>query len=337
MVNIVIKADFSDVTTSGTFGINSISYDAIDNLTSVPLTTKPTVVGAVFTVVSPIGTLAATSGDTVVNKTLFLAGALNQKVASFKVTATNDVIKLKDITLTGANLTALSNILLTDSVGTVIGTASDVTANGAKFANLDSSSASSIAMDKSATFYVVADVNSSTDQSGVVVNVVTAGSNITGSNGALVAMAGVTVVGPSHDVAQNTFKVALVTPTSKNIATDAMRFTVYAYGKNTVTLSGATFANVLSGYTGGTLTIVRASDNATVGTGVGTTGVVTFNAGTTVDANTSSTYIVKLVGAVVTGATTPDWSVQLTDLEVGTLHAANYPKNAETFPLVTVK
>ena len=263
---------------------------------------------------------------------------MNQKVASFKVTATNDVIKLKDITLTGANLTALSNILLTDSVGTVIGTASDVTANGAKFANLDSSSASSIAMDKSATFYVVADVNSSTDQSGVVVNVVTAGSNITGSNGALVAMAGVTVVGPSHDVAQNTFKVALVTPTSKNIATDAMRFTVYAYGKNTVTLSGATFANVLSGYTGGTLTIVRASDNATVATGVGTTGAVTFNAGTTVDANTSSTYIVKLVGAVGNGtATTPDWSVQLTSLQVGTLDAANYPKNAETFPLTSVK
>jgi hypothetical protein len=341
-VDVMIKADFSDVTTSGTFGIAGITYDAVDNSTSVNLVTKPSVVGAVFTVATPVGTLAATTGDTLVNKTLLLAGSSTQKVASFKVTASNDVIKLKDLVLTGANLNALSNIRLTDSVGTVLGTASDVTATGAMFANLDSAAGSSIAMDKSATYYVVADVNSSTNVTGVVVNVVatgvTGGSSITGTNGATVLITAATVVGASHDVSENTFKVTLGTPTSKNIATAAMEFTVNAFGKNSVTLSGATFNNVLSGYTGGTLTVVRKSDNATVATGIGTNGSVTFVAGTSIDAGTSATYIVKMVGAVVDAATTtPDWSVSLTSLTAGTLDAANYPKNTDTFPLTTNK
>jgi hypothetical protein len=210
------------------------------------------------------------------------------------------------------------------------------------FANLDSAAGSSIAMDKSATYYVVADVNSSTNVTGVVVNVVatgvTGGSSITGTNGATVLITAATVVGASHDVSENTFKVTLGTPTSKNIATAAMEFTVNAFGKNSVTLSGATFNNVLSGYTGGTLTVVRKSDNATVATGIGTNGSVTFVAGTSIDAGTSATYIVKMVGAVVDAATTtPDWSVSLTSLTAGTLDAANYPKNTDTFPLTTNK
>jgi len=243
-VDIAIKADFSDVLTAGTFGIASIGYSAVDNITSATVT-PVTVAGATFTVATAVGTLAATTGDSLVNKALLLAGATTQKIASFKVTATNDVIKLKDISLTGASLTALSNIRLTDSVGTVLGTASNVSASAATFANLDSTAGSSIAMDKSATYYVVADVNSSTDVSGVVANVTVAGSNITGSNGGVVPMAGANVVGASHDVAQNTFKVTQTTPTSKGIATNAMEFKVDAFGKNSVTLTGATFTTAL--------------------------------------------------------------------------------------------
>ena len=340
-VDVVVKADFSDVLTAGTFGVASIAYDSIDTQTSLT-TNLPTVAGATFTLATAVGTLAATTGDTLINKTLLLAGASTQRVASFKVTATNDNIKLKDITLTGANLNALSNIRLTDSVGTVLGTASSVTSTGATFANLDSAAGSSIAVDKSATYYVVADVNSSTNQTGVVVNVSIAGSNITGSNGGVVAMAGTApVAGASHDVSENTFKVTLGTPTSKNIASAAMEFTVTAFGKNSVTLSGATFNNNLSGYTGGTLTIVRKSDNATVATDVTgdlTTGVITFNAGTSIDAGTSATFVVKLVGALAdSGSSSQDWSVSLDSLEVGTLDAADYPKNTDTFPLISVK
>ena len=197
-------------------------------------------------------------------------------------------------------------------------------------------------MDKSATYYVVANVNSTTNVIGVSVDVTSTGSTITGSNGGIISMTGDTVAGAAHDVSENTFKVTLGTPTSKNIATDAMEFTVTAFGKNSVTLTGATFTGTLTGYTGGTLTIVRKSDNATVATGVGTSGAVTFVAGTAVDAGTSATYIVKMVGTVGDGTSqNPDWSVSLNSLTVetgvNTLDAANYPKNTDTFPLISVK
>ncbi len=118
-----------------------------------------------------------------------------------------------------------------------------------------------------------------------------------------------------------------------------MEFTVNAFGLSSVTLSSATFNNVLSGYTGGTLTVVRKSDMANVGTGVGTTGVVTFTANNVINANSSETYIVKMVGATIAPATvTSDWSVSLTNLVTSTgIDAAAYPKNTDTFPLISVK
>ena len=340
-VDIVIKADFSDVLTTGNFNITGINYSAVDNLTSVTVSSV-SVAGATFNIATAAGALAATTGDTVVNRSLLTAGSADQKVASFKVTASNDVIKIKDITLSGTGLDALSNIRLTDSVGTVLATASSVTSSGAVFVNVDTAAGSSVAMDKSATYYVVANVNSTTNVIGVSVDVTSTGSTITGSNGGIISMTGDTVAGAAHDVSENTFKVTLGTPTSKNIATDAMEFTVTAFGKNSVTLTGATFTGTLTGYTGGTLTIVRKSDNATVATGVGTSGAVTFVAGTAVDAGTSATYIVKMVGTVGDGTSqNPDWSVSLNSLTVetgvNTLDAANYPKNTDTFPLISVK
>lgn len=164
------------------------------------------------------------------------------------------------------------------------------------------------------------------------------GSSIIGSHGETVPLSGKEISGSLHDVAQNTFKVALMQPTSKNLATDAMEFTVYAYGKDKVTLSSAAFDNVLSGYAGGMLTIVRKSDNVTVGTGSGPTGKVQFNTGATVDANASSTFVVKLVGVIATPSNTAsDWSIQMTNLYIGGLDAATYPRNANTFPLVSVR
>ncbi|NDK19560.1 S-layer homology domain-containing protein [Candidatus Gracilibacteria bacterium] len=343
-VDIVVKADFSDVTTTGTFEIATVSYNAVDNLTSVTVDAV-SIAGATFNIATAEGALAATTGDSLINRSLFTAGAADQKVASFKVTASNDVIKIKDIILTGIGLSALSNVRLTDSVGTVLGTASSLTNTGASFVNVDTAAGSSIAMDKSATYYVVANVNSSTNATGVQVNVIADGSTITGSNGGLVDMTGLSgtgtiVTGALHDVNENTFKVTLGTPTSKNLSTDAMRFTVNAFGKNTVTLSGATFNNVLSGYTGSmVLTVVRASDNALVGTGTTETGLVTFTGNNIVDVNSSVTYIVKVVGALVDQASTSqDWSVSLTNLTTtSSLDAANYPKNTDTFPLISVK
>jgi hypothetical protein len=81
-----------------------------------------------------------------------------------------------------------------------------------------------------------------------------------------------------------------------------MEFSITAAGKNSVTLSGATFANTISGYTGSmTLAIYKKSDNtqvATATTGV-KTGLISFNSAITVDAGTTTTYVVKVVGATV--------------------------------------
>jgi hypothetical protein len=46
--------------------------------------------------------------------------------------------------------------------------------------------------------------------------------------------------------------VAKASNASKDLSSSALRFTVSATGKDSVTLNGATFDNVLSGYTGAT-------------------------------------------------------------------------------------
>jgi hypothetical protein len=203
-----------------------------------------------------------------------------------------------------------------------------------------------IPQDSKAIYYVVADVNSIPDDAiiihalpptNVYMYVSADGSSIVGSHGETVPMnQGMDkVLGNHHQVAQNTFNVVPELPTNKNLATDAMEFTVYAYGKDKVTLHSATFQNVLTGYSGGLLTIVRKSDNAIVGTGDGTTGTVKFKEGTTVESGTSSRYIVKLTGAVLSSRMS-GWSIRLMDLAFDGLDsAAHYSNNAVHFPFVS--
>lgn len=289
-------------------------------------------------IVQPIGTLSVSSSP--INKSLLLAGSTAQRITSFRVTASNDAITLKDIALTGANLDTLSNIRLQDSFGTILGTATNITATGAIFTNLHLSNSFTLLKDSSAIFYVVADINSNTNINGVVVNITTTGSDIIGgTTNAVVAITGSNVPGASHDIATNTFMVVQGLPVAKDIATDAMEFTVTAFGQSSVTLSGAIFNNTLSGYTGSTtLTVVRKSDNAIVGSTTGSTGIVSFTANNILGAGVSETYIIKIVGAVVaSGPSTPNWSVSLTNLITTTsLDAANY-FNTGGLPLTSVK
>lgn len=49
--DIVIKADFNNTNTSGTFSVASISYDAVDIVSSYDVIKKPSIAGAVFTLV----------------------------------------------------------------------------------------------------------------------------------------------------------------------------------------------------------------------------------------------------------------------------------------------
>lgn len=339
VVDVTIKANFQDAFSAGTFQIASVTYDAVDNVTSIAVT-KPVVAWAVFTIAAPQWTLAVTSSNSNVNASLLLSPSTNVKLTSFKVTASNDNIKLKDLVLTWANLSAFSNIRLVDASNNVLWVSNSNTDTGASFSNLNNSTYSALAIDQSAIYYVIADVNSTTNLTGAVVNVVAAGSTVQGSNGIIVAMLGNDVPWVAHTVAQNTFKITQVAPVSKDIATDALRFKVDAFGLNNVTLTSANFANSISGYTWSyNLDIVRASDNVVVGTASGsTTGLVTFNPNITVDAGKTETFIVRISGAIVDGGSNSQgWTVSLTELTIGSLNASAYVKNTETLPFTQSK
>lgn len=150
-------------------------------------------------------------------------------------------------------------------------------------------------MGQTSVFYVVADIVSSIDRKDVAANIVLSGSSVIRSDGAEVPMNGADVSGPRHVIAQNTFKVDRSESPNRDLATGVMEFTVSAYGRDKVTLSIAKFNNFLRDYAGGTLTIVRKNDNVVVGTGTGVTGEVRFNSNATIDAGSSSTYVVKFV------------------------------------------
>ncbi len=352
--DIVIKADFSDVTTTGSFAIASIGYTAVDNITSASVSTT-TVAGATFNIATAVGTLAAVSdSNSTVYKSLLTAGSSTQKVASFNVSALNDTIKVKTIVLTGANLDALSNIRLQDKNGKTFA-ASSVTNTGASFVNVDAASdfGNSIAPKGNTDYYVVADIKTTTSQTGVVVNVAYTGSQITSSNGSVIAMVGANISGASHDVAENTFKVADVTPTSKNLVTNALVFKVTAAGTDKVTLTGATFNLALAnyataGYTAGTIKVYNAGNlvGSTSLSGATLTSVpVNFTAYNTVGTGNDGTFTVYIEGLSLNASTTEGWTVKLTDLtvNVGTVAspviytAASYPNNLITFPITSAK
>jgi hypothetical protein len=244
---------------------------------------------------------------------------------------------------TATGLNNVSNVRLTDSSMNVLGVATSVTNTGVKFTNLDTVAGSKILKDKSSVFYVIADVNTNTDALGLNLTTDITGSVLKGSNGGVVSFTGSDVASNNSDIAQNTAKIAQVTPTNKDIATDAMEFSITAAGKNSVTLSGATFSNTVSGYTGSMqVAIFKKSDNTQVATGIaGVSGAVTFTSGLiTVDAGTTTTYVVKVVGATVdSSAQSTGWTVSLTHLTLGTsgLDLANYPSNTDTLPLTSSK
>jgi len=58
----------------------------------------------------------------------------------------------------------------------------------------------------------------------------------------------------------------------------------------------------------------------------------------TIDKNTSTTYQIRFEGLTLKPSTNEIFSVWLTDLTTSTaLNAKNYPKNTETFPLISTK
>jgi hypothetical protein len=290
-------------------------------------------------IVTVAWTLAWSS--TFVPRQLLLAGSRDQKLVSFKVTAANDNLLLKNLTLSGVNINTLSNIRITDSNMVVAWLASNVTSNSIYFTN---PSLTPIIMDTSATYYIIADINSSTDQSWISLTVNVAWSNLVGSNSTIVPMTGTDVTSFSHDISQNTFRIASAVNSSKALWTSAMRFTVISSGLNKVTLNNITFANTLTGYTTGSgqikiyrndlLTLVWASPLSNV------TWTVSLTANNVVDAGTMANFIVIVDNTFPSGPT-QDWSISMNSMNINTwvmvLDAASYPNNVESLPLTSVK
>ncbi|NOZ44933.1 MAG: hypothetical protein GXP45_07490, partial [bacterium] len=130
-VDFTVKADFTETFNSGTFAVSLNSLEAYDVLSSNSVTSYDHPAGATFTIANPVGTLANSSVSPLSN--LFLSSSDDQKVMAFKLTATNDNVRLYDLVVTGTNLGALSNFRLENESGSFSVSATSVTTTGLKF------------------------------------------------------------------------------------------------------------------------------------------------------------------------------------------------------------
>lgn len=345
-VNMVVKADFSDTFASGTLQTTLSALAAVDSVSSKDVTGFSTPAGATFTVAAANADLAAS--DINPQASLFTAGSTSNKVFAFKVTAKNDTIKLKDVVLTGTTDSkgAFANFRLADAAGNVIASASTEGTNDIRFESI-ATDKTSIAMDKSASFYVIADANTNTNSTGSVFELTSV--ILTGTNGADVAVAN-TVTSKAHAVAENTAVVAKASNSSKSIVDSALRFTVTAAGKNNITLDSLKLSSLLSGYTGSQMVKVYkdsiGSDNLafTGVTGADVTLAKTANAKNTVDAGSTVTYIVVVEGALVdSSAQSVDWTLSLKNVVLDTKNDASVLidgsayNNVGSFPITESK
>lgn len=332
-LNMTVKIDLSDAYSNGDFAMQLSALDMVDTLTSQNVALGSTPTSANFTIAQAVWTLS--SSDANPKQSLLLAWAKDVKLLAFRVKAENDTVKLRDLSFTGTNLNAISNVrLLTPSNATVPATSNDATS--VTFSNMNPSD--SIAKDKTETYYLIADLNTNVNNVDIVVNLAVAGSNIRSTNGLNIAMIWNNVAGNVHTISENTAVVAKLTNSSKDLATSALRFSVTASGKDQVTLSWATFDNVLSGYTGATtLTVYKSSiwSSNIVGT-AWITWPITFTANNTVDAGSTVNYIVTINGTQEASANNPSWTVRLNDIEFGTISASDYD-NMWSFPITETR
>lgn len=340
-----VKADFTDAFAGGSFQVtlNSTNgLNATDVLTSNSVTyNKPA--GATFTIAPAAAALALSTNNP--NAQLLLSPVANQKIVAFKVSATNDNVTLNDVALTGTNLSNLSNFRLADSSLNVFATAATTTATTVTFTN--TVSAPVITKDQTATFYVLADVNSNTTGT-VAMSVIAAGTDVKSSNGTTVNVTGGPVVSNTHALDLNTVVVTqLDNAATKSLQTNALRFSVYATGKNSITLTGLTFNNSLTQYTGNAQLIVykdvmdanHIAGSSAAGAGLAATTIaLTGNnsINSTIDAGTTATYIVVFQGATLNGNNADSWTVSLTKVYFGGYDASAYA-NIGSFPITQSK
>lgn len=348
-VNLTVKVDFSDSFASGTFSMRLTGLSAIDTLTSAnvfqsnPLNAPSS---AVFTIADAKGTLSASDNNP--KASLLLAGDKDQKVLAFRVKAENDTIKLRDLVFTGTTLGNLSNFRLLTPTNKYISATSN-SATEVRFTNITPED--SIVMDRTETYYLVADVNTNVDSTfSVVLN--ETGTQIKASNGNVKAVdaTSVDVASNVHKIAENKAVIAKSSNSSKDLETSALRFTVTASGKDQVTLSGITFQNTFSSsYDLTNAKIVVYKDNKSTKLGESATGAanignvtVNFTQNLTVDAGSTNNYIVAIEGAQTSDASKDSWTIRVNDLLVklsngGSNVNADAYDNMGDFPLTDSK
>ena len=358
-VTLTVKADFSDAFNSGSFSVTLADLDATDVLTSkdVNLGTIPT--SAVFTVKQAVGTLSASDNNP--HAKLILAGSTAEQLLAFRLRATNDDVKLRDLVFTWANLNNLNNFKITDVNGTVVAdSATTATSTGVTFKNLNVSDV--VTKDSTKTYYIIADANLNTSVTGVYINLAKTGSTIKSSNGSVIAMVGDNVTSNIDRIEENMAVIAKDSNSDKDLANSAIRFSITASGNDKVTLAKITVKPNISGYKDGTtswstmtgvLSIYKdsVSDSNLVGTGVYTNNqAVDFDADNynTIDAGSTNHYIVTFNNVVIdSNANSSDWSVNITDSIVdldgntangttGNVNVSSYD-NMGTLPLTEVK
>ncbi|MDR1988317.1 MAG: hypothetical protein LBQ24_06410 [Candidatus Peribacteria bacterium] len=115
---------------------------------------------------------------------MLLAGSANNDIFAFRIKATNDSIRLDSLTFTGQHLDTLSNYRLRTPAGTYV-SATSTNGTEVKFSNLNLSEV--IKNDTTVTYYLVADANSNTNQTGVYVNLdnTASGATFRSSNGSV--------------------------------------------------------------------------------------------------------------------------------------------------------
>lgn len=155
------------------------------------------------------------------------------------------------------------------------------------------------------------------------------------------AVAHTTVAGNTHKIVENTLLVAKLANPNKVLNTSAMRFSISAMWKNSVTVT-ALDLNAITNYTETAATIAVYKDTVSTANLVARSSVGTLSSNTwltfvnqTIDAGSTVTYIVVVEGAVV-GANTPDWTVTLSDVTFDGISAAAYT-NAGEMPISEVK
>ncbi|MDD4151377.1 MAG: S-layer homology domain-containing protein [Candidatus Gracilibacteria bacterium] len=358
--NVLVKVDFSDAFASGAFKATLASGTATDTVSSTTLDSKITALaGANFTIANAGATLAA-SNDTP-KRLLVTAGQTAVKLLTFRLTAKNDKVNLKKVVFNGSKLDSFTSYSLRDASGKIV---SSVNADDASV-SFDNISADTFVVNQDATsdlyLYADAKTNTNTGLTNIALNSMT----IRSSNGKELysaasadsthfAYTANSVTSNGADVYENTAKIAQVSPVSKNISTDAMRFSVTAAGKNKVTLNTLSLSGNLANYAQGnyTLKVKKVSNNDTVastGVTVNASGslvlseTITFS-NATVDAGTTETYYVEIENLITSDSSKADWSISLKSLVVGandtassTFDLANYPSNVDTLPLNSSK